>query len=197
MVWVSGDELSVVQEARVEALSPSETAEVRLTLRAPVAYDRYLSVWQLQDGEGNSIGEELEVACSVGPTPTQRPTVTLTSTPTPALTSTPAEPLWMSVPGLAWCDGARTRGRVEWGRGGGPSDEYRYFFGTISPESELSGPYHSFSGFPHVMTYFTLSGSFSWPLPGDCCFGDYGRYVSPHGYEIVWRKVWLSEEGCQ
>lgn len=199
LVMVGGDELSVVRQAQVEALLPNETAEIQITLRAPVVYDRYTSVWRLQDGEGNPIGEELEVVCSVGPTPTQQPTMTPTVvvTSTPRLTPTPSEPLWMSVPGLVWCDGSRTRGRVEWGRGGGPGDEYRYFFGTISPESELAGPYHSFVGFPHVMTYFTVSGSFSWPLPGDCCFGDYGRYVSPEGYEIVWKKVWHSEDGCR
>jgi hypothetical protein len=202
LVFVSGDELGVVRRPEVEPLSPGETTEARITLQAPAVHGRHTSVWQLQDGAGNPIGEELEVNCRVVsksiPRPTATPTATPTPefTPTPELPPTPTAPLWMSVPGLAWCDGARARGRIEWGRGGGPSDEYRYFFGSVSTESELPGPYYEFSGFPHVMSYFTMSGPFAWPLPGDCCFGDYGRYVSPEGYEIVWRKVWYSEESC-
>jgi len=196
LTFVSGDELQVVEGPEVESLSPEETAEIDITLRAPVYYSTYTSAWQLQDGEGDPIGEELEITCRVGPTPTPRLTATPTATSTPEFTLMPTEPLWMSIPGLAWCSGTRTSGRIEWGRGGGPNEEYRYFSGSVSPASELPGPYNKVSGFPHVMTYFTTSGTLVWPIPDDCCLGDYGRYVSPEGYEIVWKKVWHSEESC-
>ncbi len=196
LVFVSGDELQVVEAPEIEPLAPEETSEIEIALRAPTGYDRYTSVWQLQDGQGSPIGEELEITCRVGPAPTPRPTATPTGTPTPEFTPTPAEPLWMSVPGLAWCDESGARGRIEWGRGGGPSEEWRYFYGWVFPESELPGPYHDFSGFPRVETYFTTSGTLPWPVPDNCCPGDYGRYVSPEGYEIVWQKVWYSAANC-
>ncbi len=196
LAFASGRELDLVREPEIEQLSPGETTEVRVTLRAPAAYDRHTSVWRLEDGAGTPIGEELDIVCRVGPTQTPRPSATPTATPTPEITPTPGEPLWMSVPGLVWCTGGQADGRIEWGSGGGPSEEYRYFFGTVAPDSELSGPYHSFSGFPHVMSYFTVSGPLSWPVPGDCCLGDYGRYVSPEGYEIVWHKVYYAEHDC-
>jgi serine/threonine protein kinase len=196
LAFVSGQELDLVEEPQIEPLSPDETTEVRVTLRAPATYDRHISVWRLEDVAGNPIGEDLEIDCRVGPTQTPRPSATPTATPAPEVTPTPSEALWMSVPGLAWCTGGQADGRIEWGRGGGPSDKYRYFFGTVAPESELSGPYHSFSGFPHVMSYFTVSGPLSWPVPSDCCLGDYGRYVSPEGYEIVWHKVYYAEHDC-
>ena len=196
LTFVSGDELEIVKVPEIKSLSPGETVEIEMTLRAPLNYGSYTSIWELQDSEGNSIGKELEVTCRVGSTPTPRPTATSTITPTPEFTPTPAEPLWMSVPGLTWCDKSGTKGQVEWGKGGGPSEEYRYFYGRVSPETELPGPYNKFSGFPHVVTYFTTSGTLVWPVPDNCCPGDYGRYVSPEGYEIVWNKVWCPVEDC-
>ena len=195
LAFVSGDELVVVAKPEIVPLLPGETMEIQITLRAPADSASYTSVWQLQYGEGHPIGEDLKTAFRVGLTSTPR-AVTPTNTLTPEFTPTPTEPLWMSIPGPAECDDARTRGRIEWGRGGGPSDEYRYFHGRISLESELGGPYHEFIGFPHVETYFTTSGALTLPVPDDCCPGDYGHYTSPEGYEIVWHKVWHPESHC-
>lgn len=196
LVFVSGDELDVVIQPEIEPLSPSGTGEIQIALQAPPDVASYISVWQLQYGEGSPVGERLEVTFRVDLPPTPRPTVTPTATPTPKSTSAPREPLWMSIPGVAQCDEGRTRGRIEWGRGGGPSDEYRYFHGQISPESELGGPYAEFTGFPHVETYFTTSGTLEFPVPENCCPGDRGRYVSPEGYEVVWEKVWHPASSC-
>ena len=90
----------------------------------------------------------------------------------------------------------KTSGRSSWIVVGGPSDEYRYFYSWVSAEFEVPGPSHDFSGFPHVLTYFSVSGPLTLPVPDNCCPGDYGHYVSPEGYEIVWQKVWLSKENC-
>jgi hypothetical protein len=196
LVFVSGDELDVVIQPEIESLSPNGTREIQIALQAPSDAASYTSVWQLQYGEGSTVGERLEVTFRVDLTPTPRPATTPMATPTPKLTSAPRELLWMSIPGVAQCDEGRTRGRIEWGRGGGPSDEYRYFHGEISPESELAGSYNEFAGFPHVETYFTTSGTLEFPVPEDCCPGDRGRYVSPKGYEIVWEKVWHSAGSC-
>jgi serine/threonine protein kinase len=189
---VSGDELEVVAKSEVKSLAPGAATEIRVTLKAPTGYATYTSVWQLQYGDGKPIGGALEVTYTVGPTPTP------TATPTPKLTSTPTEPLWMSIPSLAWCDPENTsKGRVEWGRGGGPSDEYRYFRGLIAPENELSGPYYEFTGgFPHIGKYYTTSGPLTFPVPGDCCSSESGRYVSPAGYEIVWQTVYHTRSSC-
>jgi hypothetical protein len=191
LALVSGDEPAIVSRPEIGSLPPGERLTIRLVLRAPADFARYTSVWQLQYGAGNSIGE-LETDFRVDETPTPpRPT----RTPTPEFTQTPTEPLWMSIPGVVEC-GTGATGRVEWGRGGGPSDEYRYFHGRIAPESELGGPYYDFVGFPHVETYFTTSGTFTFPVPEDCCPGDDGHYTSPEGYEIVWYKVWHPESNC-
>ncbi len=191
LVFVSGDEVEVLEKLAVERCAPGETTEIEITLKAPTSYGRYNSVWQLQDVEGNTIGQDLEIVFRVGATPTPPPTATPSPTPTPEASPIPAETLWMSIPGLSSC--TLSGGRIEWGRGGGPSDEYRYFVSGVSPENELGGPYYEFTGFPHVMTYFTTSGELSWPVPSDCCLGDYGHYTSPEGYEIVWRKVFIGE----
>ncbi|MBE9506427.1 MAG: protein kinase, partial [Chloroflexi bacterium] len=130
LVFVSGDELEIIEEPEVEPLAPEETTEIEITLRAPAGYDAYSSVWQLQDDEGNPIGEELEIACRVGPTPTPRPTATVTPTPTPEFTPTPVRPLEMSVPILTSCwadpDKGLWGGSVGWSAWGGPSSEYHY-----------------------------------------------------------------------
>ena len=196
LVFASGDELEVVEEPEIESLAPEETLRIEITLRAPTSYNSYASVWQLQDSEGNPIGEELELACRVDLTPTPRPTAMPTATPTPEFTPTPTTPLWMSAPVLAWCDGAKAKGRVEWGHSAGPSNEYRFFYSSVSPESELPGPYRE-AGFPHVEKYFTASGTLVFPLPGNCGYGDYGRCGSlEEGYEIVWYTTFYTAKNC-
>jgi serine/threonine protein kinase len=197
-VFVSGDELDVVSEPGIEPLSPGETARIQITLQAPTEYDTYTSIWQLQSGEetGIEIEGELEISCRVGPTPTPRPTATPAPTPTPEFSPTPVKRLEMYMPVLTWCDESKSRGRVNWGFEGGLSDEYHHFFNEVSVEGELPGAYNEFVGFPHVATYFTTSGTFELPAPAYCCPGDYGHFAIPDEYEIVWYKVYFSENNC-
>ncbi|MEE8308327.1 MAG: protein kinase, partial [Gammaproteobacteria bacterium] len=98
LVFVSGDELEIVKEPVIEQLALEETTEIEIILRAPTRYGWYTSVWQLQDSDENPIGEELEIACYVGPTPTATsapptqppPTETLsTQSPQPQATQPP------------------------------------------------------------------------------------------------------------
>lgn len=194
LVYASGDELEVLALPAIKPLLPGETADLMVTLRAPSEYGSYTGVWKLQTGAGKSIGAELRVTCRVDVTPTPPPTIQ--PTPTQTVAPAPREPLWMSIPVLAWCDNSKSRGRIEWGVGGGISGSYRYFYSHVAPEYELPGPYRPISGLPHVETYLTVSGDIVWPVPIDCCLDDYGRYVSPYGYEIVWYKIWYSAEQC-
>jgi hypothetical protein len=196
LTFEAGDELQITSGSEIEPISPTETKVIEVALRAPTRLGTFTSVMRLQDGMGNPIGDELTIAFQVGLPPTPRPTATHTPSPTPETTPIPRESLWMSIPGITWCDSGQAGGRVEWGRGGGPSDDYRYFQGGVSPENELSGSYNEFVGFPHVATYFTTSGDLAFPIPDECCLGDYGSYVSPDGYEIVWHKVWLPAGNC-
>ncbi len=196
LTFEDGDELEIIYGSEIKPISPAETGEIEVTLSAPARLDRYTSVWRLQDDQGNPIGDELTVAFRVGLPPTPRPTATPTPSPTPESTLIARESLWMSIPGITWCDSGKAGGRAEWGNGGGPSDEYRYFQGGVSLENELSGSYNEFVGFPHVATYFTTSGELAFPIPEECCPGDDGLYVSPDGYEIVWQKVWLPASNC-
>jgi len=196
LVFVSGEQMGGPEVVGVEPIEVGEEGEITLRLQAPVVYGTYVGVWQLQDGRGEPLGEELEVAVRVGPTPTPLPP---TATPTPRSSPTPAEPLWMSPPSLVECFRAGSGywgGRVAWGVGGGPSGEYHYFYGAVVPEQELEGSYNEFSGFPHIMTYFTTSGPIAWPVPEGCCPGDSGRWVAPEGYEVVWQKVQYVEGNC-
>jgi serine/threonine protein kinase len=139
LALVSGDELHVVVEPQIQPLSPEETAEIESTLQAPTAYDRYASVWQLQDSVGNPIGEQLEATYRVGATPTPRPTAMPTATSTPEFTPTPTEPLHFSVPIVVeWHDqrDGTWRGQVgltAWGGDG----TYRYYLNSISEENEF------------------------------------------------------------
>jgi hypothetical protein len=191
MVLTSGDELEIVSKSDIGALAPGETVQVRISLIAPAAYDAYTSVWQLQYGDGESIGGPLQITYRVGATPTPRPT------PTSEFTPTPTELLWMSIPGLTWCGKTPFAGRVEWGRGGGISDDYRYFYGSVSPETELEGTYREFEGFPHTETYYTTSGNIVFPVPEECGTGTYGRCGSAaEGFEIVWYKVHITPGDC-
>ncbi|HEY73022.1 MAG TPA: protein kinase [Thermoflexia bacterium] len=95
LVFDSGDELEIVEIPAIEPLAPEESVEIELALRAPTDFASYSSKWQLQDSEGNPIGEGLEIACRVGPTPTPRATSTPLPTPTPEFTIGPLE---FSVP---------------------------------------------------------------------------------------------------
>lgn len=196
LTFEAGDELEITSGSEIKPISPAEIGEIEVTLGAPARLNRYTSDWRLRDGLGNPIGDELTIAFQVGLPPTPRPTATPTPSPTPESTPIASDSLWMSIPGITWCDSGKAGGRVEWGKGGGPSDEYRYFQGGVSPENELSGPYNEFVGFPHVATYFTTSGELAFPIPDECCLDDYGLYVSPDGYEIYWRKVWLPVSNC-
>jgi serine/threonine protein kinase len=89
LVLVSGDELEVVEEAVIELLALEESTEIQITLRAPTRYGWYTSVWQFQDSDGNSIGEELEIACYVGSTPTS---TSVPATETPSAQPSPTQP---------------------------------------------------------------------------------------------------------
>jgi len=139
LVLVSGDELHAVVEPQIPPLSPEGTAEIEITLQAPTAYDRYTSVWQLQNGAGNPIGEQLEVTFRVGTTPTPRPTATPTATSTPEFTPTPTEPLHFSVPIVVEWNGQSDGtwwaqvGLTAWGGDG----NYRYYLNSISEENEF------------------------------------------------------------
>jgi serine/threonine-protein kinase len=197
LVFASGDELEVIAKTQIASLAPGESTEVQITLQAPMDYATYTSEWQLQDDQGHPIGGRLRISCYVGPTPTPPPTATPTATPTPLFTATPTERLWMSVPNLVWCDASKSRGRLTWGRGGGPSTEYHYFYSRVAPQFELLHPEREFTGFPHVETYFTTSGTLVWPVPDNCCGGMYGHYRNPEsGYEIVWRQVYFTAANC-
>jgi len=162
LIFASGDELDIVQVDEITSLPPESTTEIEVTFEAPADYGTYASAWQLQDSDGNAIGEPLEIGCRVGPTPTPRPvaTATPTATATPSFTPTPAEPLRMSYPALISCKGSGSEahgGKIGWNAWGG-TEEYHYYFSTVSPNSELDAPYNEFNGFPHVATYFTTSG---------------------------------------
>ncbi|HET91193.1 MAG TPA: hypothetical protein ENN99_10720 [Chloroflexi bacterium] len=89
LVFVSGDQTTVVTEPKIEPLRPGETTEIRLTLQAPASYAVYNSVWQLEYGEEIRLGEELNITFQVGQTPTVPPTETPTATPTPEVTTGP------------------------------------------------------------------------------------------------------------
>lgn len=139
LVRVSGDALDVVQQSHIEPLVPEGTAGIEITLRAPTAYSTYASVWQLQDGAGNRIGDNLEVTCRVGPTPTPRPTSPPTATPTPKFTPTSTEPLHFSVPIVVKWDNTDDGkwwaqiGLTAWGGVG----DYHYYLNYISEETEF------------------------------------------------------------
>jgi serine/threonine-protein kinase len=141
LVFVSGDELEVVEEPEIDSLAPEESAGIELGLRAPARYSRYASVWQLQYGEGSPIGEELEISCRVGPTPTPQPTSTpiVTATATPAFTPTPKEPLHFSVPIVVdWHHTSDGKWRAQVGlTAWGGDGNYRYYLNGISDETEF------------------------------------------------------------
>ncbi|MCK4314252.1 MAG: protein kinase [Anaerolineae bacterium] len=144
LVFVSGSELEIIEEPEIEPLSPGETAEIEMTLRAPPNYGDCNSTWQLQDSEGNPIGAELEITCRVGPTPTPRPTATPTATPTPELTPTPMVPLHFSVPVIVdWHNIPDDRWWAQIGlTAEGGDGNYRYYLNEISEETEfLSGTF--------------------------------------------------------
>ena len=192
LVFVSGDELEIIAKSEVRQLAPGETTEIRVTLQAPFGYATYTSRWQLQYGDGQPIGGFLEASYTVAPSPTP------TNTPTPQFTATPSEPLWMSdPPTLSECNETKSGGRITWGYGGGPSSEYRFFYGKVDPSTELDGPSREFAGLPHTEKYFTSSGTLVFPVPEECGHGISGRCGSPaEGFEIVWREVQYTSASC-
>jgi len=150
LVFVSGDEVEVMGGPQVELLAPGETVEVEIAFRAPASYGDYISGWQLQDSDGNSIGEMLEVAFRVGPTPTPwptatpKPTVTATATPTPLYSPTPMEPLRIDSAGIVHGTFHKLASG-EWeadiyvvARGG--DGQYRFYRDVISPDTEFFAP---------------------------------------------------------
>ena len=202
LVFVSGQELEIVEEPEIDPIEPDETVEVGITLRAPTTYSAYSSVWQMEDGSGNPIGEELEITYRVGPTPTPVPE---TPTPTPTITATSSSPLWMSLPVLAGaCAGSESGGyhggRIEWGVSGGFHTNYRFFYGDVVAEQELPTPSSEFYSLPHSQTYFTVAGAGDILPTLESCglssWGDSGYCVTPDGYEVVWQKVWVDEGMC-
>ena len=132
-------EVDVLDKPEISPVAPGESIEVKITLRAPTAYDRYTSMWQLRDSAGRPIGETLEFQCRVGPTPTPRPTATPTATATPEFTPTPSEFLHFSVPLVTdWHDTQDGKwwaevGLTAWGGDG----TYRYYLNYVSPETEF------------------------------------------------------------
>jgi len=202
LTLVSGIDEDVTAMPVIRPLQVEESTEVEITLKAPEGYGLYTSAWQLSGEAMGSFGEELKLSYRVGPTPTPWPTAmptatpTPTPTPTPRVTTTPPEPLWMSIPNLIEC-GTLGKGVISWGTGGGPSEEIRFFYSQVDPEFELSAAYREFTGFPHVLTYFTASGDLDFPVPSACGDGDQGRCGSPEeGFEIVWQKVRFTIEDC-
>ncbi len=191
LVWTfaSGEEVEVVEEPLLEPLAVDEEIDLEARLRAPEAFGTYTTAWQLQGPEAAPIGQPLEASYRVGPT----------HTPTPTPLATPVDgdgdSLWMSEPRLVACDGVG--GRVAWSAGGGPSDNYRYFYSDVSPRFELNGPVHEVENLPAPVTYLTASGDLTFPVPAHCGKDDVGRCTGPEGkYEIVWRKVWLASDRC-
>lgn len=204
LVFASGDELEVLQATPIISLPPGETLRIEVTFKAPGTYGTYTSVWQLEDNSGRRVGERLEVNYRVGATPTPRPTTTPTPTPTPEISPTPRPPLDMTGPIPISCQanpsGGYIGGRICWQATGGPSDDYRYFYGFPGAEQELPGSCNDFTGFPHTQTYFTVSGpGQDWPTPGDCGrggWGDGGWCRTASGYEVRWIKVFITEDYC-
>ena len=201
----AGGELMGGPEVRaVEELDVGEEWEVVYNLVAPTAYGTYTGSWQLEDERGNPIGSPIEVVVDVAPSPTRVPP-TLTPVPTPAFTPTPTERLWMSIPQLVGScrgdgGGGYYGGRVAWGVGGGPSPEYHYYYGGIEPDFELPTAGREFTGFPHLQTYFTVSGAGVSSLqPSECSrttWGVRGWCRTAQGYEVVWESVSIGEESC-
>lgn len=201
----AGGELMGGPEMRaVEELEVGEEWEVIFNLVAPAGYGTYTASWQLEDERGNPIGSPIQVVVDIVPSPTRVPP-TPTPVPTPVVTPTPTERLWMSVPQLVGSclgDGGSGfyGGRVAWGVGGGPGPEYHYYYGGIQPDFELPTAGREFTGFPHLQTYFTVSGAGVSSLqPGECgrtTWGVRGWCRTAQGYEVVWESVSIGEESC-
>jgi len=139
LAFQSGDELEVVETPEMKSLAPEEVMEIEITLRAPTSFSTYTSVWQLEDSAGDPIGEELEIACIVGPTPTPRATSTPLPTPTPEFT---IGPLGLSAPTLVEWD--KNIEGVWWGWAvfevWGGNGNYRYYMNGIRDDLEFFEP---------------------------------------------------------
>ena len=162
LVFVSGSELEIIEEPEIKPLSPGETAEIEMTLRAPPNYGDCNSTWQLQDSAGNPIGAELEITCRAGPTPTPRPTATPTTTLTPEFTPTPMGPLRFSVPVIVdWHNIPDDRWWAQIGlTAEGGDGNYRYYLNEISEETEFLNGTFEYEGrrcAPWVGTVIVIS----------------------------------------
>jgi hypothetical protein len=173
LVFVSGDELEVVEEPEIEPLSSEASAEIEMTLRAPEAYDRYTSVWQLQDRAGNPIGEELGVTFRVGATSTPRATATSGATPTPEFTPTRREPFHFSVPVIV--EWRHLPGDTWWAQVGltawGGEGNYRYYRENIHEDNEF------------------FNGTFE--IEAQVCRAWFGTVIVTSGDEVKEREVWI------
>ncbi|MBN1955694.1 MAG: protein kinase [Anaerolineae bacterium] len=202
LVFVSGEQMGGPDAMAVPPLQVDEEWEIQLDLAAPGADGTYSGVWQVQDAAGNALGDDLEVAVRVGPTPTPLPP---TPTPTPEFTPTPQEPLGMSVPAFSgpcvidvWA--GTWGGTLAWSVWGGTGQFY-YFVGGVGADAALPGPAWEFTtqtGRSILVKFFTTSAPASLlaPLPEGCCEGVEGRWVSPEGYEVVWRSVNYNQSNC-
>ncbi|MBU0702591.1 MAG: protein kinase [Chloroflexi bacterium] len=160
LAFESGDELDVVEAPMVEPLAPEGSTEIEIALRAPTNFNNYTSVWQLQDGAGNPIGEGLEIACRVGATPTPRATSTPLPTPTPEFT---IGPLGFSMPSIVEWD-KNVEGQW-WGWAAfdvwGGDGNYRYYMNGIREDLEFFEPRFFIEGQkckPWVGTVIVVSG---------------------------------------
>jgi hypothetical protein len=202
LVFVSGEQMGGPETLEVELLEIGEEWEIELSLQAPPEYQTYTGVWQLQDGNGQQVGEDLEVTARVDLTPTPRPP---TATPTPEATPTSMGPLHMSVPvfqGECTIDpwAGTWGGTLVWSAGGG-TGAYYYFYADVRPDFALPSAAHTFStqtGQSYLMKMFTTSASIDaiGSLPQGCCDGTSGRYVTPGGVEVVWQTVNYSRDNC-
>ncbi len=139
LVFDSGDEPEIIEIPKIKPLAPEESVEIEIALRAPTIFASYNSVWQLQDGEGNIIGKELEIAYRVGSTPTPRATSTPLPTPTSEFT---IGPLGFSVPTVVEWD-KNVEGQW-WGWAvfdvWGGDGNYRYYLNGVREDLEIFEP---------------------------------------------------------
>jgi serine/threonine protein kinase len=201
LAWVGGDQMGGPERVSAEEVAVDEEWEIELDLVAPTEYGSYSGLWQLQSEDGEAVGTPLEVVARVGPTPTPPPP---TATPTPEASPTPTEPLQMSYPSLLSCLGSSSSGyrggAVGWSASGGSGGTYHYFYGAIAAEFELADAYNEFEGFPHILTYFTVSGpGEDWPSPADCGrseWGESGSCAASTGHEVAWWTVVYQADSC-
>jgi hypothetical protein len=71
LAFVSGTQMGGPDEQEIDALPDfTETVTISVSLVAPASAENYEGIWQIQDDNGNPIGETFRVFIRVGPTPT-------------------------------------------------------------------------------------------------------------------------------